>query len=196
LASQKGIEKWKQKKWFNIYAPHLFNDKVVCEMPANDEKAAMGRNINIALSQLTGNPSHAYTNVVLKVSAVEGNTAKTTVSKVELLNSYIRSLVKRGRSVSNAVLETKSKDNVPMVAKILVVTYRKTTHANVIEIRRLANEFTSGYFSSTDANEIVSAVIEGRMQAELTKRLNRVVPINKVEMRKLEVGIGKKAEAA
>jgi small subunit ribosomal protein S3Ae len=195
LASQKGIEKWKQKKWFNIYAPHLFNDKVICEMPANDEKAAMGRNINIALSQLTGNPSHAYTNVVLKVSGIEGNTAKTTIAKIELLNSYIRSLVKRGRSVSNAVLGAKSRDNVPMVAKILVVTYRKTTHANVIAIRKLAGEFTSSYFAETDSSDIVSSVIDGRMQAELTKKLSRIIPINKVEMRKLEVGVEKRKAA-
>jgi small subunit ribosomal protein S3Ae len=188
MASQKGVEKWKQKKWFNVYAPALFNDKAICEMPANDDQAAVGRNINVALSQLTGNPGHAFTNVALKVASVEGTSAKTTIVRVELLNSYIRSLVRRGRSVSNAVLPLKSRDGVPMVAKILVVTARKTTHANIIEMRRLAGEFASGYFSGNDSSSIISTIIDGKMQTELASKLNKIVPINRVEVRRLEVG--------
>ena len=198
MASQKGIEKWKQKKWYDLYAPHIFDDKIICKMPANDDNSAVGRNINIALSQLTGNPAHAYTNVVLKVSEVsEGTAAKTNVAKIELLNSYIRSLVRRGRSVSNAILQSNSKDSVPMVAKIIVVTSRKTTHANIIKMRKMAGEYVASHFPETDSAAIVGSVINGSMQAELTKKLGKIVPINKVEIKKLEVGrAGASAAAA
>ena len=70
MAVQRGADKWKMKHWFSIKAPRMFNEAVIGEMPANDEKAALGRSITVSLDTLTKNPSHAYTNVVLRVVEV------------------------------------------------------------------------------------------------------------------------------
>lgn len=66
MALQKKSDNWKLKKWYSIYAPKLFNEAVIGEMPANEDSAAVGRKIVVGLDVLTKNPSHAYTNVVLK----------------------------------------------------------------------------------------------------------------------------------
>lgn len=187
MATQKGIEKWKTKQWFQIKAPKVFNDATVGEMPANDEKAAIGRNVVVNLDYITKNPSHAYTNVTLKVVEAKGEAVQTKLVKLELVSAYVRSFVRRYRSVSAAVIPVTTKDGVNAVAKLIAITRQRATHTRKVGIRKDMVDFTKAYFKENDMDAIVSAIIEGKFQAELGAKLNHITGLNKVEVRKLEV---------
>lgn len=184
---KKGAENWKMKKWFSVYAPKVFNDALVGEMPANDEKSVIGRNIVVGLDSLTRNPSNAYAAVTLKVTDVNGSAAHTKLVSVSQLYSYIRSLVRRYRSVASSVLPVRSKDGTDMVVKMLVITKARTTHSRITGIRKEMNTLISDYFKENDANAAITAIIEGRFQAELAAKLRHIAPLNKVEVKTLEV---------
>jgi small subunit ribosomal protein S3Ae len=188
MASQRSVDKWKMKKWFSVYAPAVFNDIVVGEMPANDDKSALGRRVVVSMDVLTKNPAHAYTNVVLKVVDVKGDAAHTKVVSIEQLYSYMRSLVRRYRSVSDSVLPIMTKDNVQIVIKLIAITKGRTTHVKLIGIRKEMNDMASNFLKEHTASEVMSAIIEGKLQAELQSNLDHITGINKVEIRKLEVG--------
>jgi small subunit ribosomal protein S3Ae len=181
-------EMWKAKKWFSIYAPSIFNSALIGEMPANDENAAIGRNIVVSLDTLTHNPSHAYTNVKLKITGVSGTTANTKLVAIEQLYSFIRSLVRKYRSVATLIQPVQTKDNVKMVVKLLVVTRTRTTASKIVGIRKEASGLAKSYFADNDSSAIINSIIEGKFQTELASRLSHVVPLNKVEVRKLEIG--------
>ncbi len=187
MALQKKGENWKLKKWFSVYAPKLFGDHVVGEMPANDESSVVGRNIVVGLDTLTKNPSHAYTNVTLKVTDVNGNAAHTRLVSISQLYSYTRSLVRRYRSVATLVLPVKSKDGIDMVVKMLVITRARTTHSRVVGIREEMSVLAANFFKESDANDAINAVIEGKFQAELASRLRHIAPLNKIEVKTLEM---------
>ena len=188
MASQKGIEKWKQKKWFSVKAPGIFNNKVICEIPANDEKSVAGRKIKVAMSQMTGDPSHAFTNLTFVVKEVKGNNAETGISEVALLQSYIRSLTRRGRSIASAVVPVTTKDNAKMTVKLIAITSMRTTNTKVKGIHKAMEEFTKSFFSDKEFGAAVQEIISGKMQRELNGILRDIVPMNRVEVKKLEVG--------
>lgn len=187
MALQKKVEKWKLKKWYVVYAPKVLNETMVGEMPANDEKAAMNRNIVVSLDALTKNPSHAYTNVVLRVTEVEGNIARTKLIEIAQLYSYIRSLVRRYRSIATSVLPVATKDGVRVVIKLLAITRARTTHSRILGIRTEMNDFAANYFRENNFNTAIAAIIEGRFQSELANKLEHITSLNKVEVRKLEI---------
>ena len=187
MAVQRGIDKWKMKNWFTVRAPKVFNDAAVGEMPANDEKAALGRNVTVSLDYLTRNPSHAYTNVVLKIIEVKGDAAQTKLVRIELLQSYLRSFVRRYRSVSSAVIPVKSKDGASAVIKLIAVTRARTAHSKIVGVRKEMSDFATNYFSENDMDGIISAIIEGKFQAELGAKLDHITDLNKIEVRKLEL---------
>lgn len=184
---KKGTENWKAKKWFSVYAPKVFNDVVVGEMPANDEKSAIGRNIVVGLDSLTRNPSNAYATVTLKVIDVNGNAAHTRLVSISQLYSYIRSLVRRYRSVATLVLPVQSKDGINMVVKMLVITRARTTHSRITGLRKEMNTIIQDYFKDNDSNSAITAIIEGKFQAGLAAKLRHIAPLNKVEVKTLEV---------
>lgn len=187
MAIQRGVDKWKMKNWFTVRAPKIFNDAAVGEMPANDEKAAMGRNVTVSLDYLTKNPSHAYTNVVLKITEVKGDAAQTKLVRIELLQSYLRSFVRRYRSVSSAVIPATSKDGASAVVKLIAVTRARAAHTKITGVRKEMSDFTRNYFSENDIDSITSAIIEGKFQQELAAKLDHIIDLNKVEVRKLEL---------
>ncbi len=187
MAIQKKSENWKLKKWFSVYAPKVFNDALVGEMPGNDEKAVMGRKIVVGLDSLTRNPNHAYTTATLKIIDVNGNSAHTKLVSISQLYSYIRSLVRRYRSVASTVQPVMTNDGVNMVVKMLVITKARVTHSRIVGIRKELNELTSNFFKENDSNTAINAVIEGKFQAELASKLKHIAPLNKVEVKTLEV---------
>ena len=148
---KKGTENWKMKKWFSVYAPKVFNDALVGEMPANNEKSAIGRNIVVGLDSLTRNPSNAYATVTLKVIDVNGNAAHTKLVSISQLYSYIRSLVRRYRSVATLVLPVKSKDGTDLVVKMLVITRARTTHSRITGLRKEMVALINDYFKENDS---------------------------------------------
>lgn len=188
MAVQRGIDKWRLKKWFTVRAPKEFNDATVGEMPANDEKAVLGRNIVVSLDMLTHNPSHAYTNVTLKVIGISGDAAQTKLIKMELLASYIRSFVRRYRSVSSAVIPVSTRDGTSMVVKLIAVTRARTAHTKIVGMRREMIDFTRGYFRENDIGPLVGSIIDGKFQDALTSKLRHITDLNKIEVRKLEIG--------
>ncbi len=187
MAIQRGVDKWKMKNWFTVRAPKVFNDAAVGEMPANDEKAAVGRNVTVSLDYLTKNPSHAYTNVVLKITEVKGDAAQTKLVRIELLQSYMRSFVRRYRSVSSAVIPVTSKDGASAVVKLIAVTRSRAAHTKISGVRREMSDFTKSYFAENDMDSITGAIIEGKFQAELGAKLGHITDLNKVEVRKIEL---------
>jgi small subunit ribosomal protein S3Ae len=189
MASQKGIDKWKAKKWFSVKAPKAFNDAVIGEMPANDEKAALGRNIVVSLDVITHNPSHSYTNVTLKVVEVTGDAAITRLSKMELVPAYLRSFVRRYRSVSSAVIPATSKDGTGTIVKLIAITRARADHTKLVGVRKEMITFTLNYFKDNDIGQIVGAIVEGKFQGELGSKLRHIIELNKVEVRKLEIKV-------
>lgn len=180
-------ETWKLKKWYSVYAPAIFNSALVGEMPANDDGAAVGRSIKVSLDALTHNPSHAYTNVVLKITGVNGSSASTKLVSMEQLYSYIRSLVRRYKSVATLVRPAKTKDNVSMVVKLLLVTRSRTNTSKIAGLRKEAASLVDEYFAGNDSPAIISAILENKLQSELASRLDHIAPLSKVEVRKLEL---------
>lgn len=187
MATQKGIENWKAKKWFTVHAPKFFDEVAIGEMPGNDEKAVMNRNIRISLDNITHNPQNANMNLYLKVSSVEGDQAKTTLTSMELLFSFIRTLVRRYKSISTTVVNARSKDGIMMTVKPIVVTSQRSTASRIRGIRSEMNGAIEKYLQGNDASTIVRSVITGDFQQELYSKLRHVAPISKVEIKKLEI---------
>ncbi len=196
MPAQKKIDKWKLKKWFSVHAPSVFNNVIIGEIPANDESAALGRNITVALDTITHNPQHAYTNVIFKTVEVTGSTANTKMVEMFELYSYVRSLVRRYRSIAASVLPTESKDGTQLVVKLLAVTRQRTTHSRILGIRKEMNSFVAEYCKSNDFATIVSAIVEGKFQSELGNKIEHIAPLFKIEVRKLEIKLPAAAEPA
>ncbi|EQD32523.1 Ribosomal protein S3Ae [mine drainage metagenome] len=187
MATTKGSDKWKLKKWFSAYAPKPFNDVLIAELPANDEKTLLGRNIHIGLDRLTNNPQNSFANVIFKITEANGDRAQLQLVRIELLFSYVRSLARRYRSLADSMLKVTTKDNRLLVMKPLIVTAGRETHARIVGIRKEMNQYLEQYAKENDTDTIVSEVVSGKLQSDMYAKLKHITQLNRVEMKKLEL---------
>lgn len=187
MALQRTVDKWKMKHWFTVHAPKLFNEERICEMPAGDEKKVAGRKLKVSLEQLTHNPQNAFSNAVVRVTEVNGDAVHTRLMSIDQPPSYIRSLIRRYRSVVSIVSPIVAKDNVRMVLKVVAITRSRVAHTKLKGIRKEITEFIDAYSRENGSDAITSAVIEGRLQAEMASKVTHITPMNKVEVRRLEI---------
>lgn len=187
MAFQRKSDKWKLKKWFTVYAPKAFNSVSIGEMPANDEKVILNRDIYVSLDFITHNPANAYTNMVFKITSVDGNSAHTRLARIELIYSYVRSLVRRYHSVADCVLTVKTKDDTSMIVKLLLITKSRTAHSRIAGMRKEATEFTKNRFLESDTDTIVSDIIAGKFQSALASKVKHIAETSKVEVRRLDI---------
>ena len=106
---------------------------------------------------------------------------------IEQPNSYIRSLVRRYRSVATVVVPVTAKDGIKVVLKIVAITRERATHSRLRAIRKEIIEFVESYSKENGSDAIATAVIEGRLQGEMAAKVSHITQMSKIEVKKLEI---------
>ncbi len=187
MPAQKSVEKWKSKRWFNVYAPKLLGEKIIGEMPALDDKAVHGRLIKVSLSWVTQNPAHSFMNVGLRVASSDGSAAHTSIDFLESNYSYLHSLVRRHSTAIYTFDKLADKNAKPFVVKMLAVTSSKVESPKKSAIRKILSEFLSSKSSAASVEELVGDIMDGKLQAEATGKISRIARISKLEIKKIEL---------
>lgn len=187
MAATKGMEKWKEKQWFNIYPPEILGNNIIGEMPADDEKGVIGRIIKSSMSWITNRMEHSFMVVGLKVTHVNGNAAHTQIKYIEETYSYLHSLVRRHSSVIYTVDRLKDSKGKPVTLKLLIVTNNKITTPKRKAIRKGISELTKRYAGARESGELVKDIIDGKFQGECTKEVADIAEVSKLEIKKIEL---------
>ncbi len=187
MAVQKQVEKWKSKRWFNIFAPKIFGESVISEIPGADEKSMLGRVIKVNMSWITHKPEHSFITVSMKIDDVNGDAAHTQLMQLEQTYSYIHSLVRRRQSAIYTVDAAKDKNGKDMIIKLLVMTTDKIATPKKTAIRRTISNFVKEYSASHDVDEIVNGLISNSFQQEAAGKILNIAEISKLELKKIEL---------
>ncbi|MCL4375271.1 hypothetical protein M1394_00520 [Candidatus Marsarchaeota archaeon] len=186
MALQKSVEKWKSKNWFDVYAPKIFGDIVIGEIPAADEKKILGRRIKVSLSWITHKPEHSFLVIGLKVNDSKGNVAHTTINYLEQTYSYVHSLVKRHGSVIYTIDNVRDKDNNNLVVKLILVSRGKITTTKKTAIRKEISSLLKELVAGMSKEDLITSIIENKLQNESRNKIKNIAFINKLEVKKIE----------
>ncbi len=187
MAVTKGVDKWKAKKWFNIYPPELLGSNPIGEMPASEDKNVIGRIIKVNMSWITQKPAHSFIVVGLKVNEVSGNAANTSIKYLEQTYSYLHSLVQRHSSTIYTINKLNDKEGKSFVLKLLVTTEGKATTPKEKAIRSQLGAFAKEYAAGKDRGEFVKDVVEGTFQKEGIKKVHNIAAISRLELKRMEL---------
>jgi len=186
-AKQKGSEKWKTKQWFDVKTPDVFGNEVIGSIPASDAKSAVNRVLKVSLSWITHNPSHSFLNVGLRIDNAVNNAATTKLDFIENQFSYLHSLVKRHSDAIYTYDVAKSKDGKNMIVKLLLTTRNKSPYSKKHAVRLELSKYIQEFCTAHTADEFVKSILSSEFQGEGLKRLNKIVPLSKFEIKRIEL---------
>ncbi len=182
----KAVDKWKAKKRFEVLAPDYFNNTPIGPIFTKEAESLKGRTVNTTLSKLVNSNQH-HIKIKLQIVGTRGFSALTRVKEMELSRAYVSSHTNPGTDTVESVFKVKTSDGQTVRVKTILFTKKKAHSDQKKALRKLVEEMVSASAEKLDYDRFVQEVVFGKIGSLVFNRGKRVVPLGRVEVRKLEL---------
>ena len=190
MARRKGRikDKWREKRWVNVNAPDSFNNVPIAYVPITDDENASGRVIEITLFDiLKGDPSQHQYKLYFQINKVDGENASTIFKRFEYSKEFLRSLVRRGSSKINFIIDIKTKDGYVFRVKVLALTHRPLNTSRQHALRIIARDVINKTVPEMTIDQFVQATCYSKINSDLMAAFKRVIKVRHVGLEKVKL---------
>ena len=190
MARRKGRvkDKWREKKWITVHAPDSFNNVPIAYVPITDDENASGRVIEVTLYDiLKGDPSQHQYKIYFQVDKVDGEKASTIFKRFEYSKEFLRSLVRRGSSKINFVIDMKTKDGYIFRIKVIALTHRQLNTSRKHALRLIARDVINNTVPEMTIEQFVQATCYGKINSDVMAAFKKVIRVRHVGLEKVKL---------
>ena len=181
-------DKWREKKWVNVYAPKSFNKVPVAYVPITDDKNAAGRVVEVTLFDiLKGDPSQHQYKMYFQIDGVEEDRATSIFKRYEYSKEFLRSLVRRGSSKINFIIDSKTKDGNIFRIKVIMLTHRQLNTSRKHALRLIAKDVIERTVPEMTIEEFVQATCYGKINSDIMAAAKKLIRIRHVGLEKVKL---------
>lgn len=186
-AARRARTKWEMKKWFRILAPRAFGFAELGLVPAIDEQSLLGRTIEVSFYDITKDVSQLPTKLKFQIIDVKDSTAYTQLRQIELTRDYIRSLVRRGTSRIDCIVDIETKEGAKLRVMGVAITQNRVKTSQKKAIRKIMFDLIHNKGSTLTFDELIQEIILGKVAIEIEMLAKKIYPLKKAEIRKVKV---------
>lgn len=167
-------DKWKMKSWVTVTASPSFGNAPIARVPLTDVEKPAGRVIETTLYDiLKQDPQHYAFKLFFQIDRVEGNTAHTVFKGHEYSREFLRSLIRRGSSMSDLIKDYKTKDGFVVRVYCTALSQGKMNSSKKHDLRiimdRVIKEKAAGMNYEGFAQELVLQKVASDVYNEAKK---------------------------
>jgi small subunit ribosomal protein S3Ae len=193
--SRKIKDKWKEKKWVSVLAPDSFNNVHIADIPITDEEKAKGRVIEVTLFDiLKGDPSQYQYKLYFQIDKVVGEKATTIFKRYEYAKEFLRSLVRRGSSKINFVIDAKTKDGYVFRIKVIALSHRELNSSRQHALRLIAKKIIEKSVPNMTIDEFVQASCYNKINSDIMAATKKIIHLRHVGLEKVKLVRSAEAE--
>lgn len=181
------VDKWKLKKLFEIIAPPLFKESHIGNTVANDHRQLIGRIVEVALSDLTGDPKLQRMKLRFRITDVKGERALTNFLGHVITQDYEHSLVRRRTSKIYVNQTVGTKDDKKVVVKSFIITMDKLNLSRRNALRLKLIEAIGQFAKTENFEDFINSVLYGKVSAHVKKELHKIYPVRHAVIQKTEI---------
>ena len=190
MARRKGRvkDKWREKRWVTLHAPDSFNNIDLGYIPITDDENAKGRVIEKTLWDiLKGDPSQHQYKLYFQINKVDGDKALTIFKRWEYSKEFLRSLVRRGSSKINFIIDIKTKDGYIFRMKIIALTHRQLNTSRKHALRLIAKDVIEKTVPDMTVEQFVQATCYSKINSDLMAAFKKVIRVRHVGLEKVKL---------
>ncbi len=181
-----------EKTWYTIHAPEVFDREVVGETPAEEPEMVYGRTVETTLGELIDDSSENNTKLTFQITDVGSDAAYTEFIEHELTRDYLRSLVRRGASKIEAVVNVETSDGQDLRVQPVAFTTQKADREQERAIRQRMVDRVEAAAAERTADDFIDGVVHGRLSSAIYADAKEIYPLRRVEIQKASL-IGRPA---
>jgi len=190
LARRKGRtkDKWREKRWITVNAPESFNVVPIAYVPITDDKNAIGRVLEVTLYDiLKGDPSQHQYKMYFQIDKVDGEKASTIFKRFEYSKEFLRSLVRRGSSKINFIMDIKTKDGYIFRVKVIALTYRQLNTSRKHALRLIVRDVINKTVPEMTVDQFVQATCYSKINSDIMAAFKKVIRVRHVGLEKVKL---------
>ena len=181
-------DKWKEKKWVHVIAPDSFNNVTLGYVPITDDENARGRILEVTLWDiLKGDPSQHQYKIFFQIDNVTDDKARTIFKRFEYSKEFLRSLVRRGSSKINFVIDVETNDHYVFRIKILALTHRQLNTSRQRQLRLIAQDTIKKIVPTMDIDSFVQAPCYGKINSDIMSSAKKGIKLRHVGIEKVKL---------
>jgi small subunit ribosomal protein S3Ae len=190
LARRKGRtkDKWREKRWITVHAPESFNVVPIAYVPITDDENAIGRVLEVTLYDiLKGDPSQHQYKMYFQIDKVDGDKASTIFKRFEYSKEFLRSLVRRGSSKINFIIDIKTKDGYIFRVKVIALTHRQLNTSRKHALRLIAKDVINKTVPDMTVDQFVQATCYSKINSDIMAAFKKVIRVRHVGLEKVKL---------
>jgi small subunit ribosomal protein S3Ae len=190
LARRKGRvkDKWREKHWVTVNAPDSFNNVPIGYVPLTDDENAAGRVLEVTLYDiLKGDPSQHQYKIYFQIDKVDGDTATSIFKRYEYSKEFLRSLVRRGSSKVNFVIDIKTRDGYIFRIKVIALTHRQLNTSRKHALRLIARDVINQTVPDMNIEQFVQATVYNKINSDIMAAFKKVIKVRHVGLEKVKL---------
>ena len=181
-------DKWREKKWVTVLAPDSFNNVPIAYIPITDEENARGRVLEVTLFDiLKGDPSQHQYKMYFQIDKVKDGKATTIFKRYEYAKEFLRSLVRRGSSKINFIVDVKTKDGYVFRLKVVALTHRQLNTSRKHALRLIARDIIESSVPKMTIDEFVQATCYGKINSDIMAATKKLIRMRHVGLEKVKL---------
>ena len=181
-------DKWREKRWITVLAPNSFNNVPLAYIPITDDENAVGRVVEVTLYDiLKGDQSQHQYKIFFQINKIQGDSATTIFKKYEYAKEFLRSIVRRGSSKINFIVEAKTKDGFIFRLKLIILTHRQLNTSRKHALRLIARDIIDKTIPQMTIDQFVQATCYGKINSDIMAATKKLIRIRHVGFEKVKL---------
>jgi len=182
----KGQDSWKLKRQYEVVAPEMFNRAPIGVLVAIEPEALFGRRVEATLGKLVNSNQH-HIKIKFKISKVSGFYAETEIDSVELSRAYLNHQILKGTTIIDHIFDVVTSDGYKVRIKVVLFTKDKISAEQRKQLRKVAEEVGTSLSERNRKDQLFQEVIFGKVGSQIFKKGKRIVPLRRVEIKRIEL---------
>ena len=178
-------DKWKLKSWLTVLASPSFGSAPIVRIPVTDAEKARGRVVETTLYDiLKQDPQHYSFKLYFQVDRVEGETAHTVLRGHEYSREYLRSLVRRGSSLSDFIKDYRTKDGYLVRVYCIAFSQGRMNTSKKHDLRSVMDKVIGERASSLTYDQFAQEMVLQKIASDVYNEAKKVTHLRHVGLRK------------
>ena len=178
-------DKWKLKTWLTVLASPSFGSAPIVRIPVTDAEKARGRVVETTLYDiLKQDPQHYSFKLYFQVDRVEGETAHTVLRGHEYSREYLRSLVRRGSSMSDLIKDYRTKDGYLVRVYCIAFSQGRMNTSKKHDLRSVMDRVIGERASSLTYDQFAQEMVLQKIASDVYNEAKKVTHLRHVGLRK------------
>ncbi|RLF60512.1 MAG: 30S ribosomal protein S3ae [Thermoplasmata archaeon] len=185
--TKRKVDTWKTKRWFDIYAPKMFNEIKIGETVASDPDRLIGRVVEVTLKDLTGDFTKQYIKLRFQIDEVKGDKAYTKFKGLLLSREYMRSQIRRKTTRVEGIFDAVTKSGEKLRVRTIAIARGRSQTSQERAIRKAMVEVVKKRIENSTLEEFIEQVLNGSISKEMHDVAHKICPLKNVDIRKIKV---------